>query len=163
DGQVEKFVNQDAKFVKWTGPLVADVARIRSAEFDPSHLRVAMYRPFSKETLYFDSQFNHRQGQLRQVFPSSETHNFGFYITAPGAGHDSSPLMTNAIPDLALWGSGSGQFLPRYTYRELENDPTTLFPGSGTLPVFDEIEGRLDLNGESQKYERVDNITDEIL
>lgn len=161
-GDAAKFVNQDPTFVKWTGPLIADVARERAARFDSSNIRVSMYRPFSKEVVYFDAQFNHRQGQLKQAFPARDTENLGFYLNGIHAAAEFAALMTNVVPCLDLYGK-AGQFFPRYTYREIEDDPTTLFPGSGTLQVFDEIEGRLDLNGEEQKYERVDNITDEIL
>jgi predicted helicase len=159
---IARFVNTDSAFVKWTGPLVADVARERSAQFNRLSLRTAMYRPFTKEAVYFDSQFNHRQGQLLEAYPTADSSNWGIYITAPGAGHDTSLLAVDVIPDLAFWGSGSGQFFPRYSYREITNDPSTLFPDTGALEVFDEVEGRLDLN-ESSRYERIDNITDEIL
>jgi predicted helicase len=52
--------------------------------------------------------------------------------------------MTDVIPDLAMWGSSSGQFFPRYTYELVEND------------------GGFDFGGEVARtgYRRIDNITD---
>lgn len=161
-GKAADFVNTDATFVKWTGPLIEDVARERIADHNVTHLRVGMYRPFTKQIVYFDSQFNHRQGRLRDVFPESTSTNVGIYLTAPGAGHDTSALIVNVLPDLAFWGSGSGQFFPRYVYRAVEQDPSALFPDTGTLETFDQIEGRLDM-GAVPRYERIDNITDEVL
>lgn len=158
------YTRQPESEIKWTTTLRAEFTKDTTVEVVTDHLEyVGMYRPFFKQRLYFDPVLNHRQGQMRQVFPAAESENMGFYITGLGAQKSFSSMMVDVMPDLAMWGSGSGQFFPRYTYREIEDDPTSLFPGSGTLPVFDEIEGRLGLNGEQQKYERVDNITDEIL
>lgn len=82
------------------------------------------------------------------MFPTVSSENLGFYVTAPGAGHGASLLMTSMIPDLAFWGSGSGQFFSRYTYRHAKRM-------AGTLDVFGD--------GDNPGYERLDNITDEIL
>ncbi|MEU4014884.1 type ISP restriction/modification enzyme [Microbacterium sp. NPDC028030] len=162
------FTRQPESEIKWTSTLRAEFVRDTTIQVVKKHLEyIGMYRPFFKQNVYFDPTLNHRQGQLRQVFPSSSTPNVGIYYVGAGSVVPFSVLMLDCIPDLHVTGAGSGgQFFPRYTYREIEDDPTTLFPGSGTLPVFDEIEGRLDLSGTSEnapKYERVDNITDEIL
>ncbi|MDP3952989.1 type ISP restriction/modification enzyme [Microbacterium sp.] len=157
------FVLNDGKRIKWTSSLLSALEREAEARIDESNgIRISLYRPFSKSFAYVDPMFNHRPGQIPSAFPLATSSNIGIYVTSPSTHYpEFAALMTDVIPDLHLLDTG--QFFPRYTYREIEDDPTTLFPGSGTLPVFDEIEGRLDLNGEQQKYERVDNITDEIL
>lgn len=154
----------DATQMSWNRADVTRLSRgIRLLAEVPEPL-TAMYRPFHKQNVIFDRDLNDMVYRLEEFFPTaSGAPNFGFYITGLGAQKSFSSLIVDVIPDLNFWGSEGGQFFPRYTYREIEDDPTTLFPGSGTLPVFDEIEGRLDLNGEPQKYERVDNITNEIL
>ncbi|WP_194421468.1 DEAD/DEAH box helicase [Microbacterium abyssi] len=162
------FTRQPESEIKWTSTLRAEFVRDTTAQVVKKHLEyVGMYRPFFKQHLYFDPILNHRQGQLRQAFPTAGASNLGIYVTGVGSVVAFSTMMLDCTPDLHLTGAGSGgQFFPRYAYREIEDDPTTLFPGSGTLPVFDEIEGRLDLSGtgeDAPKYERVDNITDEIL
>lgn len=160
-GAIGNFVNTDDTFVKWTGPLVADVARERRASFDSERIRVSMYRPFTKEAVYFDSQLNHRQGQLREVFPTSSSPNVGFYVNGIHATAEFAVLMTDVIPCLDLYGK-AGQFFPRYTYRATETDPSTLFPEDGMLGVFDEMDGKLTAPA-SPGFERIDNVTDEIL
>lgn len=148
-GDPSAFVRADGDFVKWTSTLLGELKRGAAASaVTAEDVRVSLYRPFSRLCLFFESRMNHRQGQLAGAFPDPGLGNLGIYITAPGAGHDFSVLMTDLIPDLALWGSGSGQFFPRYTYSELAADP-------GALDVFGDA-------GES-RYERIDNITDEIL
>jgi predicted helicase len=158
---IAQFVNTDSAFVKWTGPLTADVARERRARFDDARIRTSMYRPYSKQNVYFDAQFNHRPGKIADIFPDVDTHNTGIYVTAPGSGHSSSLLMVDSIPDLALWGSGSGQFFPRYTYRVSELDQASLFPDDGTLGVFDELDNKL--TAPRSGWQRVDNVTDSVL
>jgi predicted helicase len=136
------------------------------------HLRVdafgadheAIYRPFQRQWVRFSEALNERRYQLPAMYPAADALNVGIVATGIGAAMDATAMMVDSIPDLSIFGAQTNaQFFPRYTYRNIEDDPTTLFSGPGTLPMFDEIEGRLDLNGARQKYERVDNITDEIL
>jgi predicted helicase len=71
--------------------------------------------------------------------------NLGFYITGPGSDKPFAALMTNIIPDLAFWGSSSGQYFPRHTYLRMTSE----------LGLYnDENVG---------EYTGVDNVTDEIL
>lgn len=148
-GEPTSFVRADGDFVKWTSTLVAELRRGATAQpLESRDLRLAMYRPYSRQIVYFDALMNHRRGQLAAAYPGASHDNLGIYTTAPGAGHNFSVLAIDQIPDLAFWGSGSGQFFPRYTYREISSDP-------GALDVFGDA-------GES-RYERIDNITDDIL
>ncbi|KYJ97911.1 damage-inducible protein [Microbacterium sp. CH1] len=165
DADPRDFVTTDATQVNWSRDLLARLKAGKPVKFNPNSVgRVVMYRPFAKQLAYYDPALNTRNGKLDHVFPEAGSRNLGFYVVGMSSAVPFSALMLDCIPDLHVTGAGSGgQFFPRYTYREIEDDPATLFPGSGTLPVFDEIEGRLDLNGEGQKYERIDNITDEIL
>ncbi|GLJ95697.1 DEAD/DEAH box helicase [Microbacterium dextranolyticum] len=157
------FVTKDERQIKWTSGLLADMARGKAAIFDESKVRRAMYRPYSLQQAYFDAQMNERQGRLNDMFPSASSPNVGISVPAPGS---SAPpfmtLMTNVMPDLGLAGISAVQFFPRYTYRAVENDPASLFPEDGTLGVFDEMDGKLTAPA-APGFERIDNITDEIL
>lgn len=57
--------------------------------------------------------------------------------------------MTAAIPDLAFWGSSNGQFFPRWTYQESDDEGALDFSESDDVDQWG--------------YRRVDNITDAIL
>lgn len=147
---VAAFLNRDPRFVNWTSSLEPDVKRERRAEPASSNRVVrAMYRPFASQWLYFDSQLNHRRAQLAQVFPASNSTNLGFYCVGMASAVPFSVLMVDVIPDLHLTGAGSGgQFFPRFTYSEVK-------PADAALDVFGD--------GDQAGFERVDNITDEIL
>ena len=84
-------------------------------------------------------------GKMNKIFPPSGPENIGFYVPAAGSAHLFSTLVINKVPDIAFWGSGSGQFFPRYTY-----EPST-------------AKGKLDLFDDGWEYRRVDNVTDETL
>ncbi len=160
---IATFLNRDATFVSWTSSLEPDIKRERRATLNDTATKyVAMYRPFSLQHVYFDSQMIHRRAQLADAFPTPAAQNLGFYTSGLGALKPFSTLMVSVVPDLNLWGSEGGQFFPRYTYRATESDPSTLFPEDGTLGVFDEMDGKLTAPA-TPGFERIDNITDEIL
>ncbi|MFF0461170.1 DEAD/DEAH box helicase [Streptomyces mexicanus] len=145
---VTAFVDRDAGKISWNE---ADYDRIRKGvqyKFNFDALRASVYRPFSRQWIYFSQQLNQRTYQLGQLFPTPEHENFGFYITGTGSEEPFSVLMTDAIPDLHAVGTKSvGPHFARYTYRKLT------------------VEGGFDFGGEDggAVYERVDNITDATL
>lgn len=87
------------------------------------------------------------------MFPTPNHPNHGFYLTAPGSGHEATLLATDKIPDLAFWGSGSGQFFPRYTWGPIDSGEHDLLSGLGGSDDGVVVDG----------YRRVDNITDATL
>ncbi|WP_294178471.1 type ISP restriction/modification enzyme [uncultured Schumannella sp.] len=133
--------------ISWSEALAARLSRREKLEFNSERIRTALYRPFSRVPLYYDGSLLERTYQLPKLFPSPEVANWGFYTTAPGAGHRFSAVAVPAMPDLAFWGSGSGQFFPRYSF---ENRATDL-----------DLLSTLDDDG--TRYRRIDNVTDEIL
>ncbi|MFJ4046680.1 DEAD/DEAH box helicase [Microbacterium sp. NPDC089987] len=137
----------DPKKISWTLSLRNRLASGRKVEVDESRVVRAEYRPFSGTNVYFDRQVNHIVGRLPLMFPTPDAENMGMYLTAPGSGHPFSLFAVRSIPDLAFWGSGSGQFFPRYTYNEASIEDS-LFIGLG----------------EDHDHEhRADNLTDAIL
>jgi len=113
----EAFYNPDPSEISWTLSLKNRLVARRPISYDSDAVTTAVYRPFNKVHGYFSRPLNHIQGQNPSFFPAG-ARNFGFYLTAPGAGHPFSVLAVDALPDLALWGSGSGQFFPRYVYNQ---------------------------------------------
>jgi predicted helicase len=124
----EDFIDTNPERISWTSSLLARFKRDERISVDNARITTGMYRPFSHQQLYFDPRVIHRPAQHTAYFPSGER-NHGIYLTAPGAGHAASVLVVDAVPDLALWGSGSGQFFPRYVYDVEQND--------GGLAMFD--------------------------
>lgn len=88
------------------------------------------------------------------MFPTSQHKNIGFYVVGAGSDKTFSLLASTYLPDLALWGSSSGQFFPRWTYEKADAESGTLDFSAASSDG-----GDVDADG----YRRVDNITDEIL
>lgn len=143
---VTSFIDNDSTRISWSSSLIPKVARGVHLDLDRSHLICGNYRPFSKQALYFDGDLNHRVGKLPKFFPGPDFANVGIYYVGMGSAVPFSVLATDVIPDLHTTGAGSGgQYFPRYTYEKVE------------------VEADLFSNGNGDEYERVDNITDEIL
>ncbi|MFD4421401.1 DEAD/DEAH box helicase [Agromyces sp. NPDC058484] len=138
--------DNDPRRISWNRADQTRLARRKKLSFDAERRFVGTYRPFTREHVYFDATLNDMVYQLDRLFPTAETENWGFYLTAPGAGHPFSLLVVGGIPDLAFWGSGSGQFFPRYSFEPVASD---------------DLLATLDDDGSG--YRRLDNVTDEIL
>ncbi|WP_019819475.1 DEAD/DEAH box helicase [Saccharomonospora saliphila] len=138
-------IGHDENKTSWNESDLKRIVKGVTYKFDASLVRVSTYRPFAKQWVYFDPQLMQRSYQLRQIFPTSDHANFGFYITGTGSDESFSLLMMDTVPDLHAVGTKSvGPYFCRYTYRE---------PVEGVLAFGDSNDG----------YERVDNITDAAL
>ncbi|WP_072691531.1 DEAD/DEAH box helicase [Rhodococcus marinonascens] len=143
---VDTFIDTDPTKISWNRGTKQDLARGKKYPHRPDALTVGTYRPFTKQHVYFDRQLNDMIYQLPMMFPTPDHPNIGFYLTGAGSDKPFSALMTDLIPDLAFWGSSSGQFFPRYTYGPTEGEPS-LYSDDAAAGGF----------------ARVDNITDGIL
>ncbi|WP_139006429.1 DEAD/DEAH box helicase [Arthrobacter crystallopoietes] len=137
----------DPTKINWSRSLRKRLAQGLKHAYSDNAVRLSGYRPFQKQWVYFDSMMNEGQGKLGQVFPQTETKNFGMYIVGNASAVPFSVFMLDLLPDLHVTGAGSGgQFFARYTY------PAT-FDSMGLLG---------DLDGTTAPS-RVDNINDAAL
>ena len=125
-GSAADLIEYDDSRISWSSGLIPRLERSESIVFDADNVRTAMYRPFCKQLVYFDDTLNDRRGRLPLMFPEHEDGNFGFYVTGAGSDRPFASLMTATIPDLAFWGSSSGQYFPRFTYQSPLHDQLTL-------------------------------------
>lgn len=135
--------------ISWNRGLKQDLAKGFPITWADDAVRIFTYRPFCPQWGYIDRHVNDMIYQIPAMFPTPHHVNIGYYVVGKGSDKPFSTLMTDAIPDLALWGSSNGQFFPRWTYVRSGDD--------GALD-FSDGDGVDDWG-----YRRVDNITDEIL
>jgi predicted helicase len=149
---VDDVITVDPSRFSWDRINKRQVVQGRKIIFDPSKMRDADYRPFTRVHVYFDpaQQLNNCTYQLPSLFPTLRHTNIGILVTAPGGNAPFTCRMTDLIPDLvSVTGAGNAaQVFPRWTYRLAEDD--------GTLDI-----GGADVD--EWGYRRVDNITDDIL
>ncbi|MDV6271328.1 DEAD/DEAH box helicase [Rhodococcus globerulus] len=151
---VNELITADSTRFSWDRINKKQVTQGIRLEVRRSGFRIGAYRPFFNQHAYFDAkqQLNNCTYQLPSMFPTMSHENLGFYVVGAGSDKSFSCLMTDSIPDLSFWGSGSGQFFPRWTYEKAE-------PSDGELDFASADEPDVDEWG----YRRVDNITDPIL
>ncbi|MFC6706188.1 DEAD/DEAH box helicase [Flexivirga alba] len=141
----------DATRIKWSRTLENAVKRNIELAWEDSAVRRATFRPFQAQWTYFDPHLNDQQYSLNRLYPVPDAANFGMYLVNPGSDKPWSSLMCGPLPDLSVYGSGSGQFFARWRYERID-------AGDGMLAL-DTSTGDTVVDG----YRRIDNITDEAL
>ena len=118
DTNVDAFVRYDDSKIKWSRDLKAKLKRGRLAEFAQEKVQHALYRPFTKNCLFFDRVLN---DQARSIFPTSKTEMVNQVICVSMTPEKPfTCLITDCIPNLVVTGGfGSPtQSFPFYTYDE---------------------------------------------
>ncbi len=115
----DKEITTDKTKIAWTRDLKQEF--IKNKNLQESHkdrIRLAMYRPFNKQWLYFDKDLNEEQYQLPKIFPNKDTQNV-VINTGVGNGKNFSTLVSDCISssDLIL----HNQAYPLYYYDDLGN------------------------------------------
>ncbi len=111
---------QDSNFknrntVKWDRELTNYLRRGIKKEFDKNQIVSAVYKPFSKEYLYFDRHFNGMIYQWKNIFHTDLKNNF---LCMNQGSTEPMFLITDTIiqQGALLVGGGSTQCLPLYRY-----------------------------------------------
>jgi len=124
DEAVNGFVDPDPTQVSWTRALKRDVRTNKPAALDPEHVIPSMYRPFCKQWLYFDRQWNEMVLLMPSLFPTAAHENRVISLNAADLRKPFGAIVVNVIPNLAL--SDPGQCFPRYRYTRTEDDGTNV-------------------------------------
>ncbi len=112
-------ITTDKTKIAWTRTLKKEF--IKNKNLQESHkdrIRLAMYRPFNKQWLYFDKNLNEEQSQLPKIFPNKDAQNV-VINTGVGNGKNFSALVSGAIPDINFIGNANAY--PLYYYDDLGN------------------------------------------
>ena len=115
---VDKLINTDSKRISWSGNLKDDLAKRQKHQLNQANIITGVYRPFGKQALYHDRDFNERVYQLPRIFPKQGLENLAICVTGVGASKDFSALMTSILPDLEC--ISKSQCFPLYLYEKDE-------------------------------------------
>ena len=118
---IEDFIDTNDPHIKWSHRVKQSLKNMELSNYEESHFRTALYRPFCKQYLYFDHFWNERRYQQHYIFPTpeNEAENRQIIVSDHGFRSGFNTLMTNLIPDLhTLAASDSFQCFPFYTYDE---------------------------------------------
>lgn len=109
-----KIVDSNPRKIKWTRGLINDLARNKEAFFSSDHIRIALYRPYCKNWLYYDPQFVEVPGRFRELLPSDRTKNIVIQVVGTGTPKEFACIATNVHTDYSVMANG--QCFPLYWY-----------------------------------------------
>lgn len=140
--------DMDSTKISWNRSLLNFRAQGRTLAFEQESMRDSLYRPFCKQTAYFNRELNDMVYQLPKFFPSPAHKNIAIMMPAGKSAEYFSALMLDMIP--ALTPNGGNQVFPLYTYEPAveEDGGFNLNLGGGEV-----VDG----------YTRKENITDATL
>ena len=116
--KIDNFVAYDNTRISWSSGLKQKLKSGQMAEFSETKLRISLYRPFTKSSLYFDRMMNERVREFPSIFPRPETESENRVICVSGIGGKKPfhALIANMIPSLDFLEKT--QCFPFYTYDE---------------------------------------------
>ena len=112
---INLFVNNDRKKISWTRALKANLGRETLMEYDAGRIALALYRPFTRQWLYFSRELNEVVSQMPQIFPHVDAENRLICVTGIGARNSFTVMMVDMVPDLNMLEAGA-QCFPFYLY-----------------------------------------------
>ncbi len=112
----DKEITTDKTKIAWTRSLKKGFIKNENLpESSMERIRLALYRPFNKQWLYFDKNLNEEQYQLPKIFPDKSARNVVINTTI----RNFSALVSNSITDSHF--IGDTQAYPLYYYDDLGN------------------------------------------
>ncbi len=113
---LDREITTDKTKIAWTRSLKKGFIKNENLpESGMERIRLALYRPFNKQWLYWDKNLNEEQHQLPKIFPDKSARNVVINTTK---GKFSS-LIGDAIPDCHFIGDANAY--PLYYYDDLGN------------------------------------------
>ena len=83
---IDDFVLADDQKISWSETLKRNLQRGKITDFSQENIRVSLYRPFTKSSLYFDRMMNERVREFPSIFPTVETETENRVICVPSIG-----------------------------------------------------------------------------
>lgn len=123
---VKKYASMDSTKISWSDGLFDKLKRGDTITFDVKSIVESVYRPFSKQYLYFNRDLNERVYQQPKSYPTPEHKNICICLSGLSAKKDYTCFISNIIPDLNIMEAGS-QCFPLYYYEENKGNIGTLF------------------------------------
>lgn len=114
--KVDGFINTDSTRISWTVNVKNDLSRGKEHHLSLEGVIHSLYRPYTKQWLYFGRDFNERVYQMPRIFPNAQAENLVIQFNAKHSGTGSPVLISNVLPDLHC--NGDSQCFPLYLYDE---------------------------------------------
>ena len=120
---VEDFIDTDGMKISWTRALRRDADKSIQHNLKEDKLCYCLYRPFTKEWLYYDKPFIESPGLWSRIFPTEEHKNLVICTMNVGSQKDFSTLISGQISEYQLLFAN--QCFPLYYYTEADTQNAT--------------------------------------
>ena len=134
---IDQFIDVDPAKISWTVSLKQALLRDLRLHFDDASLTHSLYRPFTKQWLYYNRRLNERVLQMPRIFPMNGGKNLMICVTGLGTPKDFSAVIVDVLPDVQLLANG--QCYPMYLYDEAaqlqDSTQEGLFVSEATQPA----------------------------
>ena len=125
DLEVDEFIDTDPTKIKWSAKLKRHLNSGKKYHYQKSTIVRSLYRPFTKQFLYYHKPFIERPGISSEFFPSSDIDNLLICVSGKGANRPFSTLITDSITCLDTLEKN--QCFPLYYFEKHGGDETSLF------------------------------------
>lgn len=112
--EINNFVSTDTTQISWTRGLKQELAKGRQFSFESDCLTISLYRPFTKQWMYFNRRFNEMVLQMPRIFPDATAENLVICMSNIGAKSGFSVIISNFVTDFQT--QFNGQNFPLYLY-----------------------------------------------
>ena len=116
---LDGFINTSPKLISWSVNIKQELARRKTFTYEPSSLYPSLYRPFTKQWMYFNRTFNERVLQMPKIFPQAGVENLVICVTGLGESAGFSTLISAAVNNFHF--IAGSQCFPLYLYDEAAN------------------------------------------
>jgi len=128
EAKVDDFINANPAQISWTRALKQELVKNQYFTFENKCLTQSLYRPFTKQWVYFNRRFNEMVYQMPRIFPDATAENLVICVNGKGSRNGISVFISNILVDLNALEAGA-QCFPLYLYDE----PVTETSGQGKL------------------------------
>ena len=118
EAKVDGFVDTDPKQISWTRALKQELVKNSRFKFEVECLIPSLYRPYSKQWLYYNRRLNELVLQMPRIFPDATAKNLVICITGLGESSGFSCLISDTVPNFHF--VAGSQCFPLYLYDEPE-------------------------------------------
>lgn len=118
-------LNRKSDYINWSRKLERFAVNDIELEYHQSHLKLSLYRPFTKKWVYHDKALNE---EARLYYNKFGQNNLVINTTGRGATRDFSPLVVDCVPSNDFMEKGQG--FMRY---DNEVDETSLFQNNNNM------------------------------
>lgn len=120
EANVDGFIDTNPTQISWTRALKQELAKNRSFAYQDDYLIPSLYRPFTKQWLYYNRTFNEMIYQMPRIFPDAQAENRVICVSGRGDKVAFSVLIAAEVPSLHMVDIDGSQCFPLYLYDEPE-------------------------------------------